>query len=358
MTNRVLVHILSWNSLNTHGLIAIQKSIQSIISQKSFSLGENIDLVYTDNGSAVNEIEILKNQYLEHKIKFQRFEYNFGFSGANNIVAKDFLQNNYAHFLMLNPDCCLKEDALSLMLEAFTEDRVGMVTPKLLQADLDLNPIIPHRIDSTGIIMTKSLRHFDRGNSELDINKYDNDTDVFGGTGACLLISKECMLDLVITNLNYEEDLIKVHSSLKYIPKERVDFLDEGFFAYREDADLAWRMQRFGWKCKYVPKALAYHKRVVTPEKRQTLSSEINKHGVRNRFLLQVNNYSFKELPHTILSGFIIRNILVIFAILFIERSSLPAIKEFFILFKRARERRKYIFSKSKNSNLDKWFYS
>ena len=30
-------------------------------------------------------------------------------------------------------------------------------------------------------------------------------------------------------------------------------FFDEEFFAFREDADLAWRAQVMGWKCLYVP---------------------------------------------------------------------------------------------------------
>ena len=36
--------------------------------------------------------------------------------------------------------------------------------------------------------------------------------------------------------------------------------LDNDFFAYFEDVDLSWRLQLTGWKCKYVPTAVVYHK--------------------------------------------------------------------------------------------------
>ena len=34
---------------------------------------------------------------------------------------------------------------------------------------------------------------------------------------------------------------------------------DARFFAYYEDADLAWRARMRGWRCVYEPKAIAYH---------------------------------------------------------------------------------------------------
>ena len=33
------------------------------------------------------------------------------------------------------------------------------------------------------------------------------------------------------------------------------EWFDENFFAYREDADLAWRAQLLGWRCRYVAAA-------------------------------------------------------------------------------------------------------
>ena len=40
---------------------------------------------------------------------------------------------------------------------------------------------------------------------------------------------------------------------------DEIGFLDEDFFLYDEDTDLNFRAQLAGWKCVYVPTAVAYH---------------------------------------------------------------------------------------------------
>jgi GT2 family glycosyltransferase len=43
-----------------------------------------------------------------------------------------------------------------------------------------------------------------------------------------------------------------------------VGLFDERYFAYLEDLDLAFRGQLRGWTCRYVPDAVAYHKKSMT----------------------------------------------------------------------------------------------
>jgi len=45
---------------------------------------------------------------------------------------------------------------------------------------------------------------------------------------------------------------------------ERIGLFDEGFFAYYEDADLSFRAQLAGWRCRYVPEAVVYHRGSAT----------------------------------------------------------------------------------------------
>ena len=49
------------------------------------------------------------------------------------------------------------------------------------------------------------------------------------------------------------------------------EFFDPDFFAYREDADVAWRAQLLGWRCLYVPEAAGYHVRSVRPGPRNAV---------------------------------------------------------------------------------------
>ena len=115
--------------------------------------------------------------------------------------------------------------------------------------------------------------------------------------------------------------------SREALDRSRVDgqILDEDFFAYREDADLAWRLQGFGYRARYVPSAVAFHQRRVTPERRRDLPAVINLHSVKNRFLLRIHHadrgWMIRFGPRSVF-----RDLAVIGACITIEQSSLPGL--------------------------------
>ena len=49
------------------------------------------------------------------------------------------------------------------------------------------------------------------------------------------------------------------------------EYLDEDFFMYKEDVDLSWRFQLFGFNCWYFPKAVAFHGRGTGVIERRTI---------------------------------------------------------------------------------------
>lgn len=69
----------------------------------------------------------------------------------------------------------------------------------------------------------------------------------------------------------------------------RVGLLDEDFYTFHEDVDLAWRLQLAGFKCLYVPQAVAYHVGNATGRKFKERSAFISG---RNRWFVL-----FKNLP-------------------------------------------------------------
>jgi GT2 family glycosyltransferase len=155
------------------------------------------------------------------------------------------------------------------LVEAGEPDRaVGTVCGKLLAMNEDF--AIPDRplFDSTGIFMTPNLRHLDRGSRMPDRGCFELPEYVFGATGAAALYRRSMISDVSVNG----------------------EFFDEDFFAYREDADVAWRAQLLGWKCLYNPRAVAYHVRSVLPENRHAISAVINMHSVKNRFLMRIKN--------------------------------------------------------------------
>ncbi len=125
--------------------------------------------------------------------------------------------------------------------------RVAVLTPRLMRAaGPDLAPT--QMLDAAGMMVTRSGRHFDRGAGTTDTVACGRSAWVFGGTGAAALYRRRALDDVA-----YPES----------------EFFAETFFAYREDAELAWRLQLRGWRCLYVPEAMASHRRGF-PTRRRT----------------------------------------------------------------------------------------
>ncbi|HZP23647.1 MAG TPA: glycosyltransferase [Terriglobales bacterium] len=137
-------------------------------------------------------------------------------------------------------------------------------------AEIGSDPRRTNIIDSTGIYFTRNMRHLDRGAEEVDRGQYDRMQYVFGASGAAAMFRRSFIEDVSVEG----------------------EFFDEEFFAFREDGDLAWRAQVMGWKCLYVPAAVAWHVRRVTPERRRDLPLVINWHSAKNRFLMRGKNAS------------------------------------------------------------------
>jgi GT2 family glycosyltransferase len=135
---------------------------------------------------------------------------------------------------------------------------------------LEADPHKTNIIDSTGIYFTPNMRHLDRGAEEIDRGQYDRLQYVFGATGAAAFYRRSFIDDVSVEG----------------------EFFDEDFFAFREDGDLSWRAQLMGWKCLYLPTAVAWHVRRVTPERRKDLPLIINWHSAKNRFLMRGKNAS------------------------------------------------------------------
>ena len=208
-----------------------------------------------DNASTDGTINALSRFDLD----LIRSQSNTGFARAHN----DLIRSYPAEFvLVLNPDAVLMPEFLERIVGALeSRSDAASATGKLLRFD-------GKTLDSTGIVMLRSQRHLDRGADEPDRGQFEKPEDVFGPSGAAALYRLKALQDVAIDG----------------------QFFDEDFFAYREDADLAWRCRLMGWTSIYVPSAVALHRRRVTPERRSQLSALINYHSVKNRFLLRLNN--------------------------------------------------------------------
>jgi GT2 family glycosyltransferase len=224
----------------------------------------NFEVVLIDNASSDGSASILR-QYADRATVVCNRE-NRGFAGGQN-QAIALSKSDWV--LTLNPDVRVTPDFLEEAVKAGMEDaRTGMVSGKLLALGPDFEIPAQAEFDSTGIFFTPNLRHFDRGSRQKNEGQYERDEYVFGVTGAAALYRRAMIADVQCGG----------------------EFFDEDFFAYREDADVAWRAQLLGWRCRYAPCAVAYHVRTVLPGNRRSVGADVNMHSVKNRFLMRIKN--------------------------------------------------------------------
>lgn len=299
MGQLVSIVLVTWNSAQY-----LQRCLDAIRRQTH----PDVELIVVDNASTDGSADVATI----------RNDTNRGFAAAMNqgIAAARgrFVQ-------LVNPDCFLEPDYIATLLGVFDDPRVGSATGKLLRANGD-------GVDSMGIRMTRSGRH-------LDIDDPNVHGEVFGVSGAAAMYRMSFLRDVAIDG----------------------EVFDEDFFAYREDADLAWRGRLFGWKAVCEPRAVAHHVRRVTPEVRGDLPPEINRHSVKNRFLLRMKNEgAYLALRHAPFE--LARDLMVIGAALTIERTSLPALAWIWRNRARVLAKRRVIQSRRKVSDreLARWF--
>ncbi len=226
----------------------------------------DLEVIVVDNASTDGTREKLRR--VEGRWRVFYNQSNLGFAAGQN-QAMRAAKGEWV--LCLNPDVILSADFVSKLVGAGDQHpEAGTVCGKLLRWNLDAVPHATNVIDSTGIYFTPNMRHLDRGAEEQDRGQFDREQYVFGATGAAAMFRREFI------------EAVSVEGQ----------FFDEEFFSFREDADLAWRAQLMGWKCLYTPKAVAWHVRRVTPERRSDLPLIINWHSAKNRFLMRGKNAS------------------------------------------------------------------
>jgi GT2 family glycosyltransferase len=259
--------------------------------------GVSLEIVLVDNASSDSSREVARG--FAPAARLLSLPDNVGFAAAMNA---GIAQTSGRYVLALNPDCRLAPDfAATLARRLDARPDAGSASGRILRAEgPELLPT--PRLDSTGIVFTPSGRHFDRGSEETAEGRYLVEEEVAGVTAAAGFYRREALESAKIST----------------------GYFDSDFFLYREDADLAWRLSRLGWKSLYVPGAVAWHRRRNLPDRRRGMPASANFHSVKNRFLLRINNQSRDEFYRTLAPTFA-RDLVVLAACLTVERTSLPA---------------------------------
>ncbi|MEO8036722.1 MAG: glycosyltransferase family 2 protein, partial [Acidobacteriota bacterium] len=292
----VSVVLVTWNSAPF-----LRRCLESLARQT----WPELEIISVDNASSDTSAAIVRSGFPDcHQILN---ESNRGFTGAVN---QGITAARGEFVFLCNPDATLEPDYIARVVEALdlAGPSFGAGTGRLMRATgIEIEPT--KFVDSKGIRMTRSGRHLDIGQGLPDgagdrgLRPLEYGFEVFGVSGAAALYRMAFLRDAAVGG----------------------EVLDEDFHTYREDADLAWRGRVLGWRALYVPDAVGYHVRTVTPQKRRELRPIVNMHSVKNRFLLRLKNESvylaIRNAPFEIP-----RDLLAIAAVLTIERTSLPAL--------------------------------
>ncbi|HEX6084107.1 MAG TPA: glycosyltransferase [Thermoanaerobaculia bacterium] len=304
--------LVTWNSARY-----LRRCLEGIAHQTHRAA----ELIVVDNGSVDGSLAMLPAD-----ARVIRNQDNRGFSAAVNqaleVVSTELV-------LVVNPDCHLLPEYGERLAAVFDDDTIGSATGMLIRAKgYDIEPL--DEIDSLGIRMTRTGRHLDIAQGVI-LSREDGEGSPAGTHGprtmqGVLRPSTRAQDDTAGRFEVFGVSGAAAMFRMSFLRDVQIDgeALDEDFFAYREDADLAWRGQLYGWRAVCEPAAVAYHVRRVTPEARRELPPDVNMHSVKNRFLLRLKNQgaylALRNFPFELA-----RDLIVLIAALTIERTSLPA---------------------------------
>lgn len=241
----------------------------------------NVEILCLDNGST-DEGEALQEVLRYPQVRVMRLEKNIGYAGHNRMIAE--AQGKY--YLCTNFDIQLDPDMLTHLVAALEEDVLAASSAGASYRWDFQKQILTDIVDTTGLEIFRSHHVRDREMGEMvavsDMQQRSKE-EIFGSSGVNILFRMDALRSVCLA------------------PQE---YFDEHFLMYKEDVDLAYRLQWAGWKALFVPQALLWHDRSVGEEaqsrsrivrilKNRTHKSKQNRiFSVRNHLFMLYKNFS------------------------------------------------------------------
>jgi GT2 family glycosyltransferase len=262
---KTAVVILNWNG---------KKFLENFLPGINTSLPADAALIIADNASTDDSVEFLKQNYPQVRIIIN--SENGGFAkGYNDALSRIEAQ----YFVLLNSDIEVRGKWIEPVISLFeTNTEIAAIQPKILSYHE------PEKFEyagaSGGFIDTFGYP-FCRGrifqHLENDNNQYNDNTEVFWATGACLFI---------------RSDIYK-----------KVGGLDNDFFAHMEEIDLCWRIKNLGYKIMVCPESEVFHVGGGTLPKKSWKKTYLN---MRNNNIMLLKNLPKRYLIPIFFSRFIL----------------------------------------------------
>lgn len=269
---RLTVHLVAWNG---------SKYMPYLFASLRKQTFRDWRLYVLDNNSEDGTVEVIKKELNNFSVQYELIEKkeNLGFAGGHNFL---FGRADLEYFLLLNQDMYLQPDCLEKMadfLDAHPE--TAAVSPHLLKWDFSkiqnegLEASLSNQVDALGLKIFRSRRVIEQyPRQDWDVLKSIFKTsilEVFGVSGALPMLRRAAMQNIAF---------------------DGGQFLDESYFAYKEDVDLAYRLLSAGYKSYVLLDAVAYHDRTgAGPKEMNDTSAAANKRKQPSR----VRYHSYKN---------------------------------------------------------------
>jgi GT2 family glycosyltransferase len=284
--SKLSVQLVTWN-----GAIYIPYLFDSLRKQTS----TDWELHIFDNNSTDNTRDLLQTE-LEKGFPvpytYTESPQNIGFAGGHNELYRTHGSDESSYVLLLNQDMYLTADCIKTVVSYLdTHTTVAAVTPRLMRWDIaalaqpqsSISDSFTDTIDSLGLKAYRSRQvtelHAGEQWSQLKKNIGSAELPVFGVSGALPCYRKNALAAVVF---------------------EDGGIFDVSYQSYKEDVDLAFRLQSAGFASTVVFDAVAYHDRsapsqtgrsdVVAAKNKHTQSEWIRYHSYKNHIVTLIKN--------------------------------------------------------------------
>ncbi len=246
--------------LNYNGVEMFKQFLPSVIKHT-----QNHEIIIADNASTDGSVAYLKANFPE--LKLILLPTNTGYAGGYNEALK---QISAEYFVLLNSDVEVTPNWVDTVIKSMEQNNWVAAMPKIRSYT---QPELFEYAGAAGGYIDKLGYPFCRGrifdNQEVDNNQYNQNSEIFWATGACMFIKSS-----IFNQLNG---------------------FDSRFFAHMEEIDLCWRIHGLGLKIGYCANSTVYHLGGGTLQKDSPKKVYLN---FRNGLYLL-----FKNLPQNQLFG-------------------------------------------------------
>jgi GT2 family glycosyltransferase len=262
---KTAVVILNWN-----GKKFLEKFLPGVIRYSS-PLAE---IIIADNASTDDSVAYLETNF--PGIRIIRLDKNHGFARGYNLALE---QVEADYYVLLNSDIEVTENWIKPVTDLMEADPMIAACQPKIRSYHD-----PERFEYAGAAgghIDKYGYPFCRGrlfqSIEADNGQYDQVTEIFWATGACMFVKADVY--------------------------HKLGGLDDDFFAHMEEIDFCWRAKNQGYKIMFCPGSTIFHIGGGTLPKNNSRKTYLN---IRNNIIMLYKNLEEERLTRVLAARIIL----------------------------------------------------